>query len=125
VFDIALEEAHDVPARAPSVDGLSSPLLVLAVEDEVTGTGSLVHRLIFGVTERDGKIEVLRDRELLQLTNGLTVKNRFGAGSPTEGAETVIERLKQAFDVDLAPHASTLRRPVSWLEMLFFPDAAG
>lgn len=125
LFDIALDDAHDVPARAASVEGLSSSLLVLAVEDEVTGTGSLVHRLIFGVTERDGKIEVLRDWELLQVTNGLTVKSPPGAGSPTEGAETVIERLKQAFDVDLASHASTLRRPVSWPEMLFLPGAAG
>lgn len=125
LFDIALDDAHDVPARAASVEGLSSSLLVLAVEDEVTGTGSLVHRLIFGVTERDGKIEVLRDWELLQVTNGLTIKSHLGAGSPTEGAETVIERLKQAFDVDLASHASTLRRPVSWPEMLFLPGAAG
>jgi hypothetical protein len=125
LFDIALDDAHDVPARAASVDGIGSPLLILAVEDEVTGTGSLVHRLIFGVTEKDGKIEVLRDWELLQVTNGLTVKSPLGAGSATEGAETLIERLKQAFDVDLASHTSTLRRPVSWPEMLFLPSAAG
>lgn len=125
LFDIALDDAHDVPARAASVEGLSSPLLVLAVEDEVTGTGSLVHRLIFGVTEKDGKIEVLRDWELLQVTNGLTVRSPLGAGPATEGAETVIERLKQAFDADLASHTSTLRRPVSWPEMLFLPSAAG
>jgi ERCC4-related helicase len=125
LFDIALDDAQDIPARAAFVEGLGSPLLILAVEDEVTGTGSLVHRLIFGVTERDGKIEVLRDWELLQMTNGLTLKSPPGAGSATEGAETVIERLKQAFDADLASHASTLRRPVSWPEMLFLPSAAG
>ena len=125
LFDIALDDAQDIPARAAFVEGLGSPLLILAVEDEVTGTGSLVHRLIFGVTERDGKIEVLRDWEFLHVTNGLTVKSPPGAGSATEGAETVIERLKQAFDADLASHASTLRRPVSWPEMLFLPSAAG
>jgi ERCC4-related helicase len=125
LFDIALDDAHDVPARAASVEGLSSPLLILAVEDEVTGTGSLVHRLIFGVTEKDGKIEVLRDWELLRVTNGLTVKGSLGAGPATAGSETVIERLKQEFDADLASHASTLQRPISWPEMLFLPSAAG
>ncbi len=51
------------------MDGLSTPLLIVTVEDEVTGTGALVHRLTFGVTEKDGKVEVLRDWELLKMLN--------------------------------------------------------
>lgn len=125
LFDIALDDAQETPARAASVAGLGGPMLILAVEDEVTGTGALVHRLIFGVTEKDGKIEVLRDWELLQVMNALTVKSPVSAGPAAESAETVIARLKQAFDVDLSSHASTLRRPMSWPEMLFFPSAAG
>ena len=125
LFDIALDDAQDIQARAASAEGLGGPMLILAVEDEVTGTGALVHRLIFGVTEKDGKIEVLRDWELLQVMNALTVKSPPGAGPTTESAETVIARLKQAFDVDLSSHASTLRRPRSWPEMLFLPSAAG
>ena len=121
LFDLALDDARDNPARIASVEGLCGPLLIIAVEDEVTGTGSLVHRLIFGVTEKEAKIEVLRDWELLQVANVLTVKSSLGAGPTIEGAEAVIERLKQAFDADLFSHASTLRRPVSWPEMLFFP----
>lgn len=125
LFDIALDDAQDISARAVSVEGLGNPVLILAVEDEVTGTGSLVHRLIFGVTETDGKIKVLRDWELLQAMNALTVKSPPGAGPMTEFAETVIARLKPAFDVDISSHASTLRRPMSWPEMLFLPCAAG
>ncbi|WP_261316171.1 DEAD/DEAH box helicase [Rhizobium leguminosarum] len=125
LFDIALDDAQDISARAVSVEGLGNPVLILAVEDEVTGTGSLVHRLIFGVTETDGKIEVLRDWELLQAMNALTVKSPPGAGPMAEIAETVIARLKRAFDVDISSHASTLRRPMSWPEMLFLPCAAG
>lgn len=124
LFDIALDDAHDVPVRVASVDGLSGPLLIMAVEDEVTGTGSLVHRLIFGVAEKEAKIEVLRDWELLQATNALTLKSPLGT-VPAIGAEATIERLKQAFDADLSSHASTLRRPVSWPEMLFLPRTAG
>jgi len=125
LFDIALDDAQDIPARAVSVEGLGNPVLILAVEDEVTGTGSLVHRLIFGMTEKDGNIEVLRDWELLQVMNALTVKGPAGAGPANEGAEAVIERFKQAFDASLASHAPTLRRPISWPEMLFLPSAAG
>jgi hypothetical protein len=48
LFDIALDDVQDIPARAASVEGqgLGGPMLILAVEDEVTGTGALVHRLI-------------------------------------------------------------------------------
>jgi len=125
LFDIALDDAQEISARAVSVEGLGNPVLILAVEDEVTGSGSLVHRLIFGVTEKDGKIEVLRDWELLQVMNALTVKGPPGAGPATDGAEAVIERFKQAFDASLSSHAPTLRRPISWPEMLFLPSAAG
>lgn len=125
LFDIALDDAQDIPTRAASVEGLDRPVLILAVEDEVTGTGSLVHRLIFGVTEKDGKIDVLRDWELLQVMNALTVKSPSGAGPATDGAEAVMEHLKQAFDASVSSHASTLRRPISWPEMLFVPSAAG
>ncbi len=125
LFDIALDDAHDVPARVASVEGLSGPLLIIAVEDEVTGTGSLVHRLMFGVAEKDAKIETLRDWELLQVTNTLTAKTPLGSGAATADAEAVIERLKQAFDADLSSHASTLRRPISYPEMLLVPGKAG
>ena len=125
LFDIALDDAQEISARAVSVEGLGKPVLILAVEDEVTGSGSLVHRLIFGVTEKDGKIEVLRDWELLQVMNALTVKGPPGAGPATDGAEAVIKRFKQAFDASLSSHAPTLRRPISWPEMLFLPSAAG
>jgi SNF2 family DNA or RNA helicase len=125
LFDSALDDALEISARAVSVEGLGNPMLILAVEDEVTGSGSLVHRLIFGVTEKDGKIEVLRDWELLQVMNALTVKGPPGAGPATDGAEAVIRRFKQAFDASLSSHAPTLRRPISWPEMLFLPSAAG
>ena len=63
LFDIALDEARNLPVRAATLEGIGAPILVVSVEDEVTGTGSLVHRLIFGVTEVDGHPAPLRDWE--------------------------------------------------------------
>ena len=40
LFDIALDEARNLPARVAVVDGASVPVLVVAVEDEVTGSGN-------------------------------------------------------------------------------------
>lgn len=121
LFDIALDDAYDIPVRTGSVEGLTGPLLIIAVEDEVTGTGSLVHRLVFGVMEKESKIKVLHDWELLQEMNTLVARTPMDEKTTIEGAEAVIERLKQVFDSDLAAYAPTLRRPVSWPEMLFLP----
>jgi ERCC4-related helicase len=121
LFDIALEEARNLPSSFACVDGLAAPLLVVTVEDEVTGTGALVHRLIFGVTEKEGKIEVFRDWELLQVLNTYSPKGSPSSAIVDPEAGPTVERLKKAFDADLSSHAPTLHRPVSWSEMLFIP----
>jgi len=122
LFDVALEDAQGVPARLARVDGLCSPLLIMTVEDEVTGTGTLVHRLIFGVMEKETKIEILRDWELLQALNALTLRSSPSDPSVNEDIEPLLERLKRAFDANLSCHATMLRRPVSWPEMLLLPS---
>ena len=119
LFDLALQEARAWPVSFACAGGLLQPLLIVTVEDEVTGTGALVHRLVFGVRENGEKLEVLRDWELLQFLNTLS------PGSPPSGAEDgredirrTIERLKKSFDADLSAYAPALHRPVSWSEML-------
>jgi len=121
LFDIALVEARNFPASFACVDGLTAPLLIVTVEDEVTGTGALVHRLIFGVTEKEGKAAVLRDWELLQVLNTNLSRSSSGAIPRIMEGGATVERLKKVFDADLSAHAPTLRRPVSWPEMLFIP----
>ncbi len=122
LFDVALEEARRLTSSVASAAGLATPLLVLTVEDEVTGTGALVHRLVFGVMENEGKIEVLRDWELLRILNTCSPKiaPTIVSGGPTAGS--VVERLTKAFDADLPSHAPTLRRPTSWPEILLLPE---
>ncbi|MET3304413.1 DEAD/DEAH box helicase [Bradyrhizobium diazoefficiens] len=121
LFDTALEEASDLPSRLACVDGLVSPLLIVTVEDEVTGTGALVHRLIFGVTEKEGQTKVLRDWELLQVLNTYSPKISPGTATTDAEAGSTVQRLKKAFDANLSSYAPMLRRPNSWPEMLFIP----
>ena len=127
LFDIALDEARDLPVRLTVLEGISAPVLILSVEDEVTGTGSLVNRLIFGVTEVDGRPAPMRDWELLRTLNGVSFR---GAASdlehgmkPAECAK-VADRLRNAFQAGLSGHAPAMRRPVCWPEMLFVPAAS-
>ena len=77
--------------------------------------------MIFGVTEKEGKTEVLRDWELLQVLNTNLPKSSPGSATVDLEAAPTVERLKKAFDADLSSHAPTLHRPVSWSEMLFIP----
>ena len=124
LFDIALDEARNLPARAATLDGIPAPVLVLSVEDEVTGMGSLVHRLIFGVMEIEGRPRPMRDWELLRLLNRVTFKG--AGGEPENGmaageCTATVDRLKEAFESGLSDHAPALRLPVCWPEMLFVP----
>jgi ERCC4-related helicase len=123
LFDIALEEARNLPASVTLVEGIAAPLLIIAVEDEVTGTGSLVHRLIFGITEKEGKFAMLRDWELLQVLNAIAPKSSPESVPTTVQKGSEVDRLKRAFDAELSGHAPTLHRPVSWPEMLLLPNA--
>ncbi len=127
LFDIALDEARNLPARAATLDGIPAPVLVLSVEDEVTGMGSLVHRLIFGVMEIEGRPRPMRDWELLRLLNRVTFKG--AGGEPENGmaageCTATVDRLKEAFESGLSDHAPALRRPVCWPEMLFVPGSS-
>ena len=124
LFDVALAEARDLPVRVAALEGLLAPMLILAVEDEVTDTGAVVRRLIFGVTDGADGPATMRDWELLRLLNGVTVRAYEADAEPGTSADemtAVVERLKRAFDSRLADHAPAFRRPTSWPEMLLVP----
>ena len=124
LFDIALDEARNLPVTVAAVGGISAPVLVLSVDDEVTGRGALVQRLVFGVTDgADGPVP-MRDWELLRLLNDVAIK---GPTVETNRSMTfshytaVVRRLKDSFESGLKDHAPSLHRPTAWPEMLFIP----
>ena len=99
---------HNLPVTVASLEGISAPVLVISVEDEVTGTGALVQRLIFGVTESANGPVPMRDWELLRLLNNATVKNptiESNCSTTTMHYAAVVNRLKDAFESGLAHHA--------------------
>ena len=124
LFDIALDEACDLPVRVAALEGIAVPVLVVSVEDEVTGTGTLVHRLIFGVADDVDGPAPMRDWELLRWLNGVTFKDSvIKPERSMSGADcaAVVNRLRRAFESGLANHAPAFRQPSSWPEMLFIP----
>ena len=128
LLDIALDEARNLAVRFAALEGIPAPVLVLSVEDEVTGMGSLVHRLIFGVTDVDGRPAPMRDWELLRLLNDVPFNG--AARDPEHGMTTVecavvADRLRNAFESGVSDHAPALRRPVCWPEMLLVPAGSG
>ncbi len=121
LFDIALGEARNLPANLTQVSGLETPLLIVKVEDEVTGTGMLVDNLVFGITERDNGIQVLRDWELLLRLNALSVKSTVEPIVGIPGMSETLTRSKSAFDLGLSRHAPSMNRPLSWPEIFLVP----
>ena len=121
LFDIALKEASGLPVRVACVDGIASPILIVSVEDEVTGKGSLVHQMAFGISEEKGKVSVMRDWELLKELNDLVLRRSLKTNLSTVDGGSDVTRLKRVFDADLAAHAAMLQRPVSWPELLLLP----
>ena len=121
LFDIALGEARNLPANLTLVPGLETPLLIVKVEDEVTGTGMLVDNLIFGITERDNGIQVLRDWELLIRLNALSVKSAVETIVRISEMSETLTRLKSAFDLGLSRYAPSMNRPLSWPEIFLVP----
>lgn len=128
LFDAALDEARSLPVRIAALDGLEAPLLIVVVEDEVTGTGSLVRRLIFDVRDAAGEPAPMRDWELLRLLNGIPSKD-LAVAPEIETADpelaAIVNRLRDAFASGLPDHAPSLHRPVCWPEMLFVPARSG
>ena len=123
LFDIALEEARGLPVRVACVEGIASPILIVTVEDEITGKGSLVHQMVFGISEKEGEVSIVRDWELLKELNALAIRRSSKNILSTVDGESEVARLKRAFDADLAAHATMLQSPVSWPELLLLPGS--
>ncbi len=72
LMDRALAESQAHEAFFARVKDLSAPLLIGLAEDDITGTGATVHRVILGIDGApENGVAFLRDWELLSRLNGL------------------------------------------------------
>ena len=127
VVDTALGEALDLDVRIAGVFGLEGPVLVVSVEDQVTGTGAQANRLVLGVRKNGGERELLRDWELLKMLNERGGRGR-GADSMLPEMDPTLVRLMDDWvsgvDAVAVGGAAGMQRPVAWPEMLLLPSRA-
>jgi hypothetical protein len=124
LMNLALEEAHNFDARLAAISGLETPLLVVAVEDEVTGTGSTTRRLHFGVMEIGDDLVVLHDWELVEFLNTLCARKPASAGKKGNVVNCAAEcsaKLLAGIRANMPRTASIFVRPAARAEMLLLP----
>jgi SNF2 family DNA or RNA helicase len=124
LFDTALghaDQRHGVLTRCAR---LQQPLLVAAIDDEVTGQGKSVTRLVAGARkEEDGSISVLRDWELLRELNNLGRSDTKDMPADNSMLE-LVEELLDAIKKQIPDIAEMLTKPRLRGEVLLLPDAA-
>ncbi|MET3763109.1 SNF2-related protein [Sphingomonas sp. UYEF23] len=122
LFDRALREAEGLPSRVGFCARLEHPLLLIAIEDEVTGGGAQISRVTIGLYATSDGVRVLRDWEVLLLLNGVSASEIARAISERTVAE-VTAGLMSSTNLVLAQHAAFMTQPKAWPELLLLPDA--
>ena len=128
LINAALQEALGFETPLAEVPGLSRPMLILGVEERLTGVARPLARLIFALEDREEGIVLLRDWQLLKALNSLQPRGR---GSSTESgkilshAHTILERLMSAASVLALPLDGEFDHPAIVPEILLLPASSG
>lgn len=94
LLDRALTESSEREAFFARLKFLSGPLLIALAEDEITGTGATVHRVIFGIdSSPESGLSCLRDWELLSRLNGLQPSSEAVPGPSVDEIATICNLL--------------------------------
>jgi superfamily II DNA or RNA helicase len=126
LVDLAIEDARDRQVRLAVLAGLERPLLVVTVEDEITGAGGTTRRLIFGVKQTEDKVAVLQDWELIGLLNELFSRRLTATAIPVDegavqAADDQAAMLLAGIRDAMPSTANIFVRPVARAEMLLLP----
>ena len=126
LFDVALLGALDIEAPVARVPGLPAPVLVVGIEDQVTGRARPIARLLFGAVEsRDGPV-LLRDWELLQRLRNLRPRSDASPEAlvgPSAAESAARDRLGEFLRAEALPLGTEFERPRGFQEALLLPPA--
>ncbi len=122
LFDRSLREAERSTANVAVCNRLEWPLLLVAIEDEVTGTQAQVGRIVVGLYRDELGHHVVRDWELLVILNGV---GTVDSGTPVHMSGQVEAAASLLLDAqaDLMAQAPFMTRARPWLEMLLLPKS--
>lgn len=121
LFDRALREAEGLPSQIGYCSRLEYPLLIVAIEDEVTGSGAQISRVTVGLHATPGGVKVVRDWEALLLLNGVSASETPQAiDQPTAKAFTA--EIMSTRNFDTSQHAAFMTQPKAWPELLLLPE---
>jgi ERCC4-related helicase len=122
LVNLALAQALEAESHLAALSDLDRPVVLMMVEDAITGTGASVRRMIFGVRDDEGEPTILRDWELLQLLNRLAPSRGSPAGMSTDPDLIVgVQRLADHFQRNLPRVTALFARPIARAEMLLLP----
>ena len=110
LLDRAISESMNQQVFLARARGIQGPLLVAQVEDEITGTGATVHRVVVGIEGLGNAAIILRDWELLVRLNDLgPIDDATGAPTTNEIAE--LEKLMRQLKTEHVISGLSFRRP--------------
>ncbi|MCW2283151.1 superfamily II DNA or RNA helicase [Rhodoblastus acidophilus] len=90
LMDRALAESSEREALFARVKGLAGPLLIALSEDEITGTGATVHRVVLGLGgSPESGVFCLRDWELLSNLNELQTSSEAASGASLDEVASI------------------------------------
>jgi hypothetical protein len=120
LFDRSLREAERSTANLAVCARLEWPLLLVAIEDEVTGTQAQVGRIVVGLYRDAQGHHIVRDWELLLMLNGLGAVDD-GTPVPLSAQLEDTSALLADAEADLMAQAPFMTRARPWLEILLLP----
>ncbi len=124
LFDKALAKGENGMGVLAYCTRLEQPLLIASIEDEVTGQGHSVTRLVVAAhSTQHGAIKVLRDWELLVLLNQLgrsdTLSKRI---ADLSGLRVLAGELIEAINDQISSLADMMTRPRLRSECMLVPE---
>jgi ERCC4-related helicase len=123
LLDRAISHSMDQQVFLSRARGISAPLLVAQVEDEITGTGATVHRIVVGIEGTDNTAVALRDWELLVRLNSMEPGDNVSI-SPTPAELLALNVLCTKLAADVVISDLPFRRPKLRRIIAFFPEEA-